>query len=455
MITFPWVPRSRGSIPLLLLALLAGPVSAQPSYTPAGPGQKPGSFPDVTAELQAAQTEFEAGVTALNRQDNGSARDRLKKARQALEKALKTNPASRHAAEGLGMVYFYEGAAGDKGGYERAGKFLQKVVDADPDALQAGRFLAHAYARQNKARETVAYASQTAAQSTDSALTREMTELKRPYQDAFLANWYEYGTYYESPGSRLIQMNLQTYKPELVLQVTPQFEQELGARGLQSLTPSLQMSKDAEVKDYVQRLVDRLLAKTPGGPPFTYTVDVVESPAVNAMAFPGRILVNTGLLKFCESEAELVTVLSHEIAHIYAHHSARLLVSSSQKRLAAAALLSAVKVDNTKLRDQILTLGVTAGLELLDRGYSRGEEKEADRYGTHIAFNAGYNPTFMTKFFLRLYQANPKHPFKLLSTHPPTTERIEHTAAYLEAFPLEREMQIDSQEFKNMKKRLK
>ena len=68
---------------------------------------------------------------------------------------------------------------------------------------------------------------------------------------------------------------------------------------------------------------------------------------------------------------------------------------------------------------------------------------------------AGYNPTFMTKFFLRLYQANPKQPFKLLSTHPPTTERIEYTSSYLDAFPLETEMQIDSKDFKDMKARLK
>jgi predicted Zn-dependent protease len=183
-------------------------------------------------------------------------------------------------------------------------------------------------------------------------------------------------------------------------------------------------------------------------------VDIVESPVINAMAFPGRILVNTGLIKFCESEAELVTVLSHEVGHIYAHHSARALVASYRKRSIAGTLLQTLKVDNTNLKDQLITLGVSMGLEILDKGYSRGEEKEADKYGTHIAFNAGYNPTFMTKFFLRLYQANPKQPFKLLSTHPPTPERIEYTTAYLEAFPLETEMQIDSQEFKDMKQRL-
>jgi predicted Zn-dependent protease len=60
----------------------------------------------------------------------------------------------------------------------------------------------------------------------------------------------------------------------------------------------------------------------------------------------------------------------------------------------------------------------------------------------------------MTSFFLRLYEAKPNEPFKLLSTHPAYTERIEATTFYLENFPLDREMQIDSQAFQEMKQYL-
>ncbi len=356
---------------------------------------------------------------------------------------------------GLGAVYYYQGETGDKSGYERCAKFLEKVYQIDPDAEDAPRYLALSYGKLGKAKETVSWASQAGALTTDPDVRKEMMDLKRPYQDAFLSGWYEYGKYYESPSAKLTKLNPQTYQLELVAQITPQFEQDLAAKGLQALTPQLKMSDDAELKTYLQKLVDRIVAKSPGGPPFSYTVEVVESPQVNAMAFPGRILVNTGLIKFTDSEAELVTVLSHEVAHIYAHHSARALVASYQKRMIAGQLLAAAGVNNGNLKEQLIGIGVGLGLEVLDRGYSRGEEKEADRLGTHIAFNAGYNPTFMTKFFLRLYEANPKQPFKLLSTHPPTPDRIQYTAAYLEAFPLDQEMQIDSQEFKDIKKRIK
>jgi predicted Zn-dependent protease len=407
----------------------------------------------VNAQVDAARAEVEAAYAA--RRDQRAARKTLSRAQQSLEKTLKTNPTSRPAAEILGRLYYLQGELGDRDGYERCVKFLENVYQVDVDATEAPRYLALAYSKLKKAKETISYAATAAAMTTDTAVIREMNELKQPFQAEFLSSWYAYGNYYESPAAKMTRLNPQTYALEVVAQVTPQFEQELAAKAFQQMAPQLKMSQDAQLQAYMQKLVDKLVAKSPGGPAFTYKVEVVESPQVNAMAFPGRILVNTGLIKFAQSEAELVTILSHELAHIYAHHSARAMVASYQKRMLAGTLLAAAKIDNSNLKESLLTLGVVAGLELLDRGYSRGEEKEADKYGTHIAFNAGYNPSFMTKFFVRLYEANPKQPFKLLSTHPPTPDRIQYTTSYLEAFPLETEMQIDSQEFKDIKARLR
>jgi predicted Zn-dependent protease len=116
-------------------------------------------------------------------------------------------------------------------------------------------------------------------------------------------------------------------------------------------------------------------------------------------------------------------------------------------------LLSEVRLKN-ELHVRLLNLGIEAGLELLRRGYNRSQESEADRMGTHIAYNAGYNPTYMTSFFVKLYESNPNAPPRLLATHPPTEQRIEETSYYLELFPLDKEMQIDSREFQEMKRRL-
>jgi hypothetical protein len=59
----------------------------------------------------------------------------------------------------------------------------------------------------------------------------------------------------------------------------------------------------------------------------------------------------------------------------------------------------------------------------------------------------------MRSFFLRLYEANPKHPIKWLSTHPPLPNRIEDLTAYLESFPLEGEKRLNSEAFQKIKAR--
>ncbi len=438
-----------------LVLLLPVRLAAQPDYALPDSGKKAHIYPNVDARVESGRALLTEAIAALGKGDRGAARKSLSRAQDELEASLKTNPTSRAAAQELGAVYYYEGEAGDKSAYEKCTKFLGKVFQIDPDAVEAPRYLALAFNKRGLGRETISFANQAAALSSDAAVKLEMDGLKRPYQDSFLSGWYEYGKYYESSGAKLTRYNLQSKQVELVAQITPQFEQDLAARGLQQLEPQLARHQDPELQSYLQKLVDKLVAKSPGGPPFSYQVEVIESPQVNAMAFPGRILVNTGLLKFVDSEAELVTILSHELAHIYAHHSARALVASYQKRMLAGTLLAAAGVNNSNVKETLISLGVGLGLELLDKGYSRSEEKEADKLGTHIAFNAGYNPTFMTKFFLRLYEANPKQPFKLLSTHPPTPDRIEYTTSYLEAFPLDQEMQIDSQEFKTMKQRVR
>ena len=99
-------------------------------------------------------------------------------------------------------------------------------------------------------------------------------------------------------------------------------------------------------------------------------------------------------------------------------------------------------------------LGAAITVDLFARAYSRFEEKEADLYGAHILFNAGYNPTATSNFFLKLYKANPKKPIKFLSTHPSSPDRASYMTDYLESFPLDKEMQVDSRDFQKMKTKL-
>ena len=95
------------------------------------------------------------------------------------------------------------------------------------------------------------------------------------------------------------------------------------------------------------------------------------------------------------------------------------------------------------------------GMGLFLNAYNRFEEKEADLYGAHIMFNAGYDPTALSAFFTKMYKANPKQPIKFLSTHPPMPDRATYLIDYLDSFPLQsREVRTDSEEFQKIRARI-
>ncbi len=410
------------------------------------------SFPDMSAYdastyeyLNAAFSEFAAGQSKMGHQ-------RLNEAADIAASALGYNPHSRASAEALGVIYFYQGYYGQKDGMNKSIAFLTSVLDVDGYSEQSARYLANAYNHKGDTGSAIYYADYVQAVSTDVGLVQEMESLKGPIYANFLSGWFAYQDFYSSDAAVVKQYNKSTYKFEDLLRVTPDLERQWGEKAFQQMKDAGSTYGDASVQQYVQSIVDKLVISTPG-PPFNYQVEVLDAVGVNAWASPGRIVVNKGLLQFVENEAELATILSHELAHIYAHHMGRALVSHTSNQRTAGALLSLIKIDNVD-HQKLVDTGLKVGLDLLKKGFSRSQEAEADRYGTHIAFNAGYNPTFMTSFFVKLYEANPKSPFRLLATHPATSDRIENTSGYLENFPLNREMQIDSQAFKDMKMKL-
>lgn len=350
----------------------------------------------------------------------------------------------------LTATQFYRGYFGFERNYDDCVKVAAQGLTAFPANGRIAFFKGYAhynsreYAEANKLlRQALATADpQTAAQ---------IQQVLQDSQQRFLADWNRQANYYQSKESRIETM--QNFRSVTVFQVTPDWEMQLGGQGFAALTANAPKVVDAEIQTYLEGLTARLLGKSPGSP-FRYQITVVNSPEINAVTPPGHIIVYTGLLAFADNEAQLAGVLSHELAHNYAHHQARAAIKSYYAQNAANALLSAINPQNQNA--QIFSrLGANLGLTLLMRAYSRFEEKEADLYGAHIMYNAGYSPVDASSFFLKMAKANPKQPVKFLSTHPPLLDRAGYLADYLESFPVEgREFRVDSEEFKKIKARL-
>ncbi len=132
----------------------------------------------------------------------------------------------------------------------------------------------------------------------------------------------------------------------------------------------------------------------------TFTFRVLDSPIINAFALPGGfIYVTRGLLTHCENEAQLAMVLGHELTHVSRQHSARQAFEAQRNQylLLGGALLGQAALGGSAA-ENILGLGGQVA-QLLSLKYSRGDEREADNWGTEYAALAGYEAREGAAFF--------------------------------------------------------
>jgi predicted Zn-dependent protease len=209
-------------------------------------------------------------------------------------------------------------------------------------------------------------------------------------------------------------------------------------------------------------------------------VDVVD---VNAFAMPaGSIFVTAPLIAMAESEAELAGVISHEVGHVVARHSAERMYAMEKAQnktwlyaaggavIGAAAglglgVLLCEKGDTACLAKAAALGGVVgAGGGLLAQKYtflvnSREDEMEADRLGFKYAVAAGYDKDEVGKFYEKLLATEKKAGkgggvvkslSDAMSTHPPGEERVGQLKDMAAKSP-ERKAVINTPEFNRAK----
>lgn len=189
-----------------------------------------------------------------------------------------------------------------------------------------------------------------------------------------------------------------------------------------------------ELRRYVDS-IGQLLARTVERRDFKYKFTVLNSGIVNAFALPGGyIYISRGLLTLAENEAEVASVLAHELGHITALHHGRRQGSKSIAGLliaGAGIAASAAGVGG----NQIGQLGNVVARSVL-RGYSREHELESDRLALRYMSRAGYDPSAMVDFLRKMRDQSRleakrlgKSPDKVdatnyLATHPAPIERV-------------------------------
>jgi len=221
-----------------------------------------------------------------------------------------------------------------------------------------------------------------------------------------------------------------TGQRELAL-VSEQQEIAMGQQAAQEVGQTIGLIKDDALQQYVQKVGASLAAESerPGLP---WTFRVVDDPTPNAFALPGGfIFVTRGLMDLMNSEAELATVIGHEIGHVTARHSVQQI---SRAQLAQLGLGLGAVLSPTLARYGDL---VGSGLQLLFLKYGRDDERQADELGFKYALQENYDVREMADVFAALQResaAAGQSPLPTwLASHPDPGERIKNTERRLAA----------------------
>ncbi len=205
-----------------------------------------------------------------------------------------------------------------------------------------------------------------------------------------------------------------------------QSEISIGRNTDRQLRRRYRVSDNEDLKQYVNRIGHKLVTHCKRKN-LRFKFTVLDDKLVNAFAAPGGfIYITTGIMKMMKNEAELAGVIGHEIGHVVHKHS----LKAIQRRMAAslAIQIAAYKMSgrSSVLSQNLVLAASNMGAKMLLLKNSRENELQADSEGVKIMNLAGYNPNAMAdlqKMLLKLSKG--KRPLAILSTHPPSQERID------------------------------
>jgi predicted Zn-dependent protease len=223
--------------------------------------------------------------------------------------------------------------------------------------------------------------------------------------------------------------------------ITPEQEYYIGRAVAATILSQYQPYADTEPTEYLN-LLGRTLAyasdrpETFGG----YHFLILDSQEINAFAAPGGLIfISRGLLACADSEDTVAAILAHEIAHVVEQHG---LQAIKKSRVTSALTSVAIATAQTAGSDELAKLttvfedsidDITA--TLVNSGYSRTFEKEADLMAVEILQRVGYDPNALVRMLEVMERRLTPGGLDFAKTHPEPQVRIREIRTVLAEAP--------------------
>ena len=204
-------------------------------------------------------------------------------------------------------------------------------------------------------------------------------------------------------------------------------EKILGQGFLEQIYAQAPLIDDPIIQEYTELLIYKL-SETSQVKDRQFTIVLIDEKSLNAFAAPGGVVgVNGGLFLNAGNEAQLASVLGHELAHLSQRHFARNILRGRDTNLASSlVMVSAIALAIISNNPTAFITG-PAALQQQQLRYSRIFEREADRYGFNNLIAAGYDPAGMGQMFENMAKVRKlagDNPPEFLLTHPITSSRV-------------------------------
>jgi predicted Zn-dependent protease len=211
------------------------------------------------------------------------------------------------------------------------------------------------------------------------------------------------------------------------LNISERDERALGEAVSDRVRVEFGVFQDKDVTKYVT-LVGTVMAHATTRPDLNWEFIVLDTDGVNAFASPGGIVhITRGALGLIKSEAELAGVLAHEISHITRKHTVKAIQKNKGFELAS----DVVPGSNA----YIGALANAAYDNIVEKGFDRGDEEDADQEAARLAGAVGYNPSGLGTFLEKLNARNKGVVTRnaLFASHPETEGRISRLERQIES----------------------
>ena len=202
---------------------------------------------------------------------------------------------------------------------------------------------------------------------------------------------------------------------------------ELGARAFAEILQRTPPVRDPSLQRRVAGVGERLVVASGTDWP-DWVFGALDGEAVNAFALQGgKVGVFSGMLRIMANDAQLPTVLGHEVGHVTARHAAQRIVAENAVSLTLRLAASLLAWSDTPIPPQLVVAlgGSLADVDLI-RPFGRAQELQADALGLGYTAAAGFEPGQAIAFWQRMAALETgDRPPAFLATHPTSDARIE------------------------------